>query len=226
MDSLNGQGSVWFALIDPSSLAVTGPQRVAPADADAWPWVAGNTTGAGLVWSDMTSGTYSMRFASFDASHKSLSAPVSLRGDAKSNAQLGRMITISSGYLAAWEDVGGDANGILMALLLPNGTQVAGGLVEEPNSGDANWPNMAWTGSAAGIVYYQWRGSRPQIFMSFVTGAGARVGGLHDLQVSNGSDGWSRFPDVVWNGSEFGVMYVDTRDGHPALWLQRVACHG
>jgi hypothetical protein len=226
MDSIDGQGDVWLAVVDPSSLAVTAPQRIAPADADAWPWVAGNATSAGMVWSDMTSSTYSMRFASFDATRRTLSPPLSLRGNAKNNAQLARMITTSQGFLAAWEDVGDDGNQIRMALLLPNGNQYAGGVVEEPNSGDANWPNLAWTGSATGIVYYQWRGSRPQIFMSFVTTAGVRVGGLHDLQVSNGSSGWSRFPDVVWTGTEFGVMYVDTRDGPPALWFQRVACHG
>ena len=61
--------------------------------------------------------------------------------------------------------------------------------------------------------------------MSFVDAKGSRVGGLHDLQVSNGQRGTSKFPDVVWTGQEFGVLYVDTRDGAPALWFQRVACH-
>jgi hypothetical protein len=225
MDSVSGQGAVWFAGIDPSSLHVTTPQQVAPSDADAWPWVAGDGTNAGLVWSDKTSGPYAMRFAPLQASHLAIAAPVSLLGDARHNAQLARMIATPHGYLAAWENVSEEDNEILMALLLPSGVQYAGGMVEEPNSGDANWPNMAWSGSAAGIVYYQWRGSRPQIFMSFVNVGGVRVAGLHDLQVSNGSSGWSKYPDVVWDGVEFGVMYVDTRTGAPALWLQRVSCH-
>jgi hypothetical protein len=62
--------------------------------------------------------------------------------------------------------------------------------------------------------------------MSFVDATGARVAGLHDLQVTSGTNGWSKYPDVVWTGTEFGVMFVDTRTGSPALWLQRVACQG
>ena len=60
--------------------------------------------------------------------------------------------------------------------------------------------------------------------MSFVDATGMRVGGLHDVQVSDAASGWSRYPDVVWTGTQFGVMYVDTRDGAPDLWLQSVAC--
>jgi hypothetical protein len=115
-------------------------------------------------------------------------------------------------------------NEIQMALVDPQGHKIGGGLVEEPDSGDANWPNMAWTGTSAGIVYYQFRTGRPQIFMSFVDATGARVGGLHDVQVSDGTSGWSKYPDVAWTGRQFGVMYVDTRDGTPDLWLQSVAC--
>jgi hypothetical protein len=60
--------------------------------------------------------------------------------------------------------------------------------------------------------------------MSFVGATGARVGGLHDLQVSDVASGWSKYPDVVWTGKAFGLMYVDTRDGAPDLWLQSVTC--
>jgi hypothetical protein len=223
MDSFQGKGAVQVALLD-ASLKMMGPQRVAPNDVDGWPWIAGDDTTLAAVWSDKTGGPYDVHFATLDPASLATSAPSSLRGRATHDALLPRMVRTSFGFLAAWEDMRGADNQIYMALVDPGGKLVGGGLVEEPNSGDANWPNVAWTGDQAGIVYYQWRDNRPQIFMSLVDQTGARVRGLKDVQVSNGASGWSKYPDVAWNGSQFAVMYVDDRDGAPALWFQRVSC--
>jgi hypothetical protein len=111
-----------------------------------------------------------------------------------------------------------------MALTDPNGKDTGGGLVEQPDTGDANWPHMAWSGEYGAVVYYQWRDSTPQIFMTFVDGSGKRVFGP-DLQVSATPNGkWARFPDVDWDGKEFGVAWIDSRDGTTQLYFQRVAC--
>jgi hypothetical protein len=229
MDNFEGKPGVEAALVDPSSLHVGPSTRIAASDADGWPWVAGDTDLLGIAWSDKASGPYDVKFTHLDAQLGSAAVPTFLRGarEGEGDCLLPRLRRTTFGFMAAWEDTGtGDENQIYMALMGPGGVRFAGGLVEEPDSGDANWPNIAWTGAAAGIVYYQWRTGRPQIFISFVDGKGARVAGLHDLQVSAGSGGWSKFPDVVWTGHEFGVVYVDTRDGPSGLWLQRVSCQG
>jgi hypothetical protein len=231
MDSALGKGSVDIALVDPDVLAaggahpiVAGPAPIAPADDDGWPWLAGDDDTLAIVWSDASGGGYDVRFAELAVPGLAASSTLSLRGPAPMSGVLARMIRTTDGFLAAWEDQRGDDNSIYMALVDAQGRKTGGGLVEEEGSGDANWPNMAWTGAAAGIVYYQYRDARPQIFMSFVDSSGARVGGLSDLQVSSGSGGWSKYPDVAWTGSGFDVMFVDTRDGAAGLWLQAVTC--
>ncbi len=224
MDSFEGKGGVQVALVDPKSLALKGPQRVAADDVDGWPWVAGDDDVLAMAWSDQPSNAYDVRFARVDPQTLSVSAPVSLRGAAAGNGVLPRLIRTSFGFMSAWEDMRTSDNEIYMSLVDPQGQRIGGGLVEEANTGDANWPNIAWTGSAAGVVYYQFRTGRPQIFMSFVDKTGKRVAGLHDVRVSDAATGWSKYPDVLWTGSQFGVMYVDTRDGAPALWLQSVTC--
>jgi hypothetical protein len=178
----------------------------------------------GVVWSDKASGPYDVHFAALDPGSLATTTPASIRGQAVHDALLPRMVRTSFGFLAAWEDLRGTDNQIYIALIDPSGKLLGGGLVEEKNSGDANWPNLAWTGGEAAVVYYQWRDNRAQIFMSFVDQTGARVRGLPDLQVSNGASGWSKYPDLAWNGGQFGVMYVDDRDGPAALWFQRVTC--
>jgi hypothetical protein len=224
MDSFQGKGGVQVAMLDPSG-KMLGPQRISPGDVDGWPWVAGDDNALGLVWSDDASGSYDIHFSPLDPTSLATSPPTSLRGKANGNALLPRMAKTSFGFLAAWEDMRDtNDNQIYMALVDATGARRGGGLVEEPNTGDSNWPNIAWTGSEAAIVYYQWRDSRPQIFMTFIDATGARVGGKPDLQVSNGAAGASRYPDVAWTGKEFGVIYVDDRTGTSALWMQRVAC--
>jgi hypothetical protein len=224
MDSFEGKGGVQVASLDGAGKMIDA-HRLSPSDVDGWPWVAGDDQVLGVVWSDEASSRYDVHFSPLDATSLSTPAPMSLRGAAGGDGLLPRMIRTTFGFLAAWEDTRGGGNEIYMALVDSSGRKLGGGLVEEPGSGDADWPNIAWTGSEAAIVYYQWRDSQPQIFMSFVDSTGARVGKRPDLQVSNGTSGWSRFPDIVWTGSEFGVMYVDTRTGAPALWMQRVSCN-
>jgi hypothetical protein len=231
MDMNNGEWEADLATIDPSSMAVSAPHRV--GNVGAWPWLAGDGQTLGMIWSDRSGpmGTggmpaFQIHFAPVDAhTIAGASSATSLPGDGKNDQQLGRLIRTPFGFLAAWEDVGDD-NQIKMALLDGSGHPTGSGLVEEPNSGDANWPNMAWAGHAGGVVYYQWRANRPQIFMSFIDATGARVGGLHDVQVSRGTTGGSKYPDVAWTGTEFGVIYVDSRDGPLELWFQRVGCSG
>ena len=222
MDKPIGEPTVQVAFLD-GNMNLTGPTSF--ASSSGFPWLAGDENGVGMIWSDRRAGAgFDIHFARLDTKL----APVGetpLRSGVPNDALLGRMIHTTFGFMSAWEDMRGDDNQIFMALTDPNGKQIYNGLVEEPNSGDANWPNIAWTGSAAAVVYYQFRNDDPQIFMSFIDGAGKRVGGLHDLQVSANPKGtMARFPDVVWTGSEFGVAWVDTREGKPELYFAHVTC--
>jgi hypothetical protein len=82
---------------------------------------------------------------------------------------------------------------------------------------------MAWTGSSIAVVYYQFRNGNPQVFMTFVDQNGMRQGGGADAQVSDTTE-WARYPDVQWTGAEFGVLWIDARDGQPELYFNRATC--
>jgi hypothetical protein len=228
MDGEGAAGGAQVALVDPHSLATIQQQRIDPSAADGWPWLAGDEHGLGLVWCDGDGTNYDVQFESLDPAHLTPSHRLSLRGKARNGGLLPRMISTGFGFLAAWEDLRNrDYNQIFAASVGYDGTlSQIGGLMEEPDTGDANWPNLVWAGNAAAVVYYQWRDSRPQIYLTLISAAGTRFPGAADLRVSNGGSGSSKFPSVAWTGSEFGVMYVDTRDGAPALWFQRVSCDG
>src|SRR6185312_1297061 len=65
-DSVTGQGAVQIAMLDPKTLEVTGPTRVAASDVDGWPWVAGDDQVLALAWSDKASASYDVKFARID----------------------------------------------------------------------------------------------------------------------------------------------------------------
>jgi len=227
MDADGDAGGAEVALVDPHSLATMQQQRLDPSAADGWPWVAGDDHSLGLAWCDGDGTNYDVKYETLDPTSLAASHVQSLRGKARKGGMLPRMISTGHGFLAVWEDTRNpEYNQIFAAAVTDGGTRSPGGLVEQPNTGDANWPGLAWAGNAAAVVYYQWRDSRPQIFLTLTDAQGARIPGSADLRVSNGGSGSSRYPWVVWTGSELGVMYVDTRDGAPALWFQRISCNG
>jgi len=227
MDADGDAGGAEVALVDLQSLATMQQQRLDPSAADGWPWVAGDDQSLGVAWCDGDGTNYDVKYESLDPASLATSHVQSLRGKARNGGMLPRMISTGHGFLAAWEDMRNpDYNQIFAAAVTDDGTLSADGLVEQPNTGDANWPGLAWAGNAAAVVYYQFRDSRPQIFLTLTNAEGVRIPGSSDLRVSNGGSGTSKYPWVVWTGSELGVMYVDTRDGAPALWFQRISCNG
>jgi hypothetical protein len=223
MDEWLGAPTIQVARFD-AELNVIGPKQIARnASAASFPALAGDDHGLAIAWTDARDGASDVRFASV-GEDLTTGTETTLRPGALHDARLARIITTSDGYLSTWEDMRSDDNQIYMALIDHAGAVVSTGLVEEPGTGDANWPNMAFAGSMSAIAYYQWRAERPQVFVTFIDAAGKRIAGMpHDLQVSSTS-GTARFPDVAWTGRDFGVAWIDTRDGGPALYFARVAC--
>lgn len=227
MDVVSGTSVSWVAALD-DNLAVRSDirqMRLGTNAAAEFPWISGAGDSLAAVYSDARTGNYNMRLARLDRDLR-VQSDTEVRS-ATGDAILGRLITTDFGFVAAWEDSRTGGNEIYMGLTNREGQEVRGGLVEEPNTGDANWPNMAWNGAATAIVYYQFRDGAPQIFVTFVDANGARVGNKADLRISDTLRGeLARYPDIQWNGTDFGVAWVDTRDGAPQIYFTRVRCDG
>lgn len=72
---------------------------------------------------------------------------------------------------------------------------------------DSLFPSAAWSGSNYGVAYSDSRdGGEPAIYFSRISAKGAKAG--VDLKLSN-SLNISYNPNIVWNGTEFGVVWSD-----------------
>ena len=224
--------NAFIAKVDPATGAlVANSTKPLGAPNAGFPYLAGDpATGLAVVYSQATGpDTATIEYGQVDAA-LNVTTSQSMRS-ATGDARLARVIRRGTGFLAAWEDFRGlDDDGypyeqLFMAMVDPTGVKSPDALVENPGTGSANWPNMASRpdGSASAIVYYQFRQSRPQIFLAFVDASGVKAGG--DLQVSSTpAAANAKYPDVQWNGSSFGVSWIDTRDGAAQVYFATVAC--
>lgn len=223
-----GTSSTYLGLLDANyALRTDVPVRqLGDGNQAGYPWLAGSDSALEILYSATTMKT-DVYVASVDTSASTISIGVAgdIRDTTAANAALlGRLTRTDFGYLASYEDHRNGEAEIQLGLLDATGKRYAGGLVEEPATGNANWPHQAWTGSAAGIVYYQFRSGRPQIFMTFIDQTGARIGGAADMQVSD-TPASSRFPSVQWDGSQFGVLWIDSRNTPVELYFNSAVCN-
>jgi hypothetical protein len=221
MDSSGGVPVAQAALLG-GDLALTG-QSVRLGDGSSGtshPWLAGDGTVLAGVWSDLRGGQFDIEFARLD--NMTPTSEQSLRS-AANDAMLGKIIRLPSGWFTAWEDARTGTNVVYFAITNDAGEKMSGGVAPEDGAHDANWPNLATSGASTAVVYYQFRDSGAQIYLTLIDGEGKRVAGGGDLQVSS-SPKKARFPDVQWTGSEYGVAWVDYRDDVPQIWFSRVSC--
>jgi hypothetical protein len=219
-----GVQSVQLAELDASLALTEAPRRLgSDSGAATFSWLAGDATSLAVLWSDSRTGKLDTRLARLDP-QMAVTTEVPLRS-APNHARLGRVIKTGFGHLSAWEDNRTGRDEIYMALTDGGGAMMNELRVEEPGTSDAHGPNLAWTGKAAGIVYYQLRQLAPQIYLSYVDGTGARVGGGADVQVSRTPAGvLAGDPSVQWTGQELGVAWLDARDGARQVYFNRVTC--
>ena len=222
-----GTSSAYLGLLDGNyALRTDVPARPLGTGGEAgYPWLAGSSTALEVLYSATTTQTdVFVSPITADTSTLTIGAANDIRDPSAANqALLGRLTRTDFGYLASWEDHRSGEAEIYLGVLDATGKRYAGGLVEEPATGNANWSHQAWTGSAAGIVYYQYRSGRPQIFMTFIDQTGARIGGAADMQVSN-TPASARFPSVQWDGSQFGVLWIDSRSSPVELYFNSAVC--
>jgi hypothetical protein len=214
----------FIARFDPSGAFMPGTKKSLGVGT-GFPHVATNAMGLGLVFSQSDPAEIaSIEFGMLDASLE-VTGRQTLRAPA-GDARLARLDQRGMGFIAAWEDFRLADEQVFMALVDPStGGKTAETLVENPGTGSANWPNIASTsdGSNSAIVYYQFRQRRPQIFLAYIDAAGNKVGG--DLQVSNAPvTASAKYPEIQWSGSNFGVTWLDTRDGAAQAYFASVVC--
>ncbi|MFQ5720541.1 MAG: MopE-related protein, partial [Acidobacteriota bacterium] len=121
-----------------------------------------------------------------------------------------------------------DCNGLVDDSLFCTGTCVnlakAGfDLLVSGDAAKSVQPSVAWTGNEYGVAWRDERDLNMEIYFALVSADGVKLTG--DLRITN--DAASSFaPALVWTGTEFGVAWVDNRNGNKEIYFNRLDAAG
>jgi hypothetical protein len=86
-----------------------------------------------------------------------------------------------------------------------------------------DYPSLVWSGSEFGLAWYDLRDGNYEIYFARIAATSLQVG--TDLRVTHDPN-MSLDASLAWTGSEFGVSWLDSRDGNQEIYFTRVAADG
>lgn len=75
----------------------------------------------------------------------------------------------------------------------------------------SRYDSLAWTGSEYGIAWEDFRDGSNQIYFARLDSLGNKIG--NDVRITFSSGGAGK-PNLVWNGTEYGLAWSDLRDNN------------
>jgi len=142
-------------------------------------------------------------------------APVDPVGAGESQSNNVVLVWTGDGYGMAWDGVllpiptQPGHNEIHFARLDTAGTRVGPVRQVSDEPFGSSFPSLAWTGSEFGIVWADDRSGRREIYFTRLDPDGTAL--VPDTAIVT-SPRDATFPFLLWNGTEFGVVWLDNRD--------------
>jgi len=88
---------------------------------------------------------------------------------------------------------------------------------------ESDYPSIAWTGSALGLAWMDGRDGNEEIYFRLVDPAGRRLG--PEVRLTDSAN-WDYQPQLVWTGSEFGLLWVHERRVKRDIYFVRLSESG
>ena len=128
-----------------------------------------------------------------------------------------------SEYGVAWYDKRDGNYEIYFGKLSASGAKIGSDVRVTDAALDSVYPSLVWTGSGYGLSWFDSRDGNNEIYFARLDASGAKIGS--DVQVTNDS-AYSRYPSLVWTGSEYAISWADNRDGNYEIYFARLDASG
>jgi hypothetical protein len=147
--------------------------------------------------------------------------------DQPGDSILPAVVSNGGGFAVAWSDERDLNFEIYFALLDSAGQKIGGDRRITVDDGRSFLPDLAWSGTEYGVA---WSDSRDtgsigdeEIYFARVDAGGNKIGS--DLRITD-AVGDSQEPALVWTGSNYGLAWVDDRDGDFEIYFNRLSAGG
>ncbi len=175
-------------------------------------------TEVGVVWEYLSDGNTEIYFARADTSLTKIGGDIRVIG---TPAQLFSVsgVWTGGGYGFTWTDYRSGYGDIYAAHFDPAGSDIGGGVLLAEHIGilSAYHSSIAWDGSQFGIAFGH--SCDGDIYFAGLSAGGAEIGSEMTL-VADSAASLAR-PNIVWNGTEYGLTWVSTFFGNQEIHFGR-----
>jgi hypothetical protein len=222
-DDRDGNEEIYFARIDAAGAKVGSDRRITNATgASGWPNLVWNGSEYGLSWYDERDGNREIYFTRLQATGNKSRPDVRVTDD-PATSSLPTLVWTGEEWGVAWHDARHGDTEIYFARLDWQGDKLGSDLRVTNATGASENNALVWTGSIFGLVWHDYRDSGWEIYFARLGTKGTKLGADVRLTTDLTISGW---PDLEWNGSEFGVFWHDERDGTWELYQTIVDARG
>jgi Putative metal-binding motif len=213
-----------FTRLDASGARIGSDVRLVPlwAGVDLLPSLVWNGSEYGLAWWAMN-GSATLKFRRFDPTGLPVGTETSVWSEPSFNPNDDphpELAWTGAGYAIVARSMVSGRSEIRFVRLGLDGAKLDDRLVTA-DAFDSEQPSLAWTGTEFGLAWVDHRDGSPQIYFSRLDTRGLKNGA--DLRVSDQTP-YTRAPVLRWNGSGFGLAWVDTRNGPTEIYFARLGC--
>jgi hypothetical protein len=135
-------------------------------------------------------------------------------------SQKASLAWMGNGYGIAWQD---DRNGnedIYFARLDASGARITGELPVTTEAATSQQTRLAWNGREFGVAWQDDRNGNWEIYFNRLDSSGGLLGS--DIRVTDDSANSFDIGELVWAGTEYGLIWRDRRDGNWEIYFTRL----
>jgi hypothetical protein len=205
----------------PQNLTGSVPVASGATNSDR-PSVVWDGAAYGMVWSDDRNGNRDIYFSRVAADGTVLVSPTRITTDSGASTYPSLAWT-GTEYGVTWQDSRTTTYDIYFARISASGAKIGADVQITSDASWSNEPSLVWTGSEYGVAWFDGRSTSSDIYFARISATGAKLGS--DVQITSDA-GTSEFPSLAWAGTEYGVIWQDSRTTVYDLYFARISAAG
>ncbi len=183
------------------------------------PRLAWTGSGYGMAFVDVRDGNAEVYYAYLDASFNKLSGDIRI-SHAAGISNTPQIVWTGAYFGVVWQDDRDGNNEIYFSLLSVQGVNQSGEVRVTNAAGISRFPRIAWTGTDFGVLWNDQRdGSSFENYFVRLSLYGQPLGPETRITPRPYDSNSGQF---AWNGSVYGIVYPDIRDGDWELYFQTI----
>jgi hypothetical protein len=222
-DYRDGNAEIYFVRLSSDGNTIGSDLRVTnDASYSEQPSLSWTGSEYGVCWYDERDGSREIYFARISSAGSKIGSDLRITNDA-SYSMDSSLTWTGSEFGVSWGSYSGANDEIHFARISNAGSTIGSELSVTSGENGSVYPSLSWTGTEFGVSWSDYRDGNREIYFARISEAGAKIGS--DLRVTR-TVGWGFTPSLSWSGSEFGVSWMDDREGNFEIYFALISADG